>query len=76
MPEFGQAQLYVTTTEANGAGNAESHGDPPAAPEPLTTTREHWCSQHETAFTQRNGKTEDSWWSHKAEDSSWYRERS
>ena len=64
------------TTEVNSIGDAESPGEAVPEPEPPTTTREHWCSQHETAFTQRNGKTGESWWSHKAEDSSWCREGS
>ncbi len=65
------------TTEVNGGGGAESHGE--AVPEsgPGPTSREgseHWCAEHRMAYTQKNGKAGESWWSHKAPDGSWCRE--
>ena len=33
-----------------------------------------WCAEHQAAFTQKNGKGGESWWSHKAPDGSWCRE--
>ncbi len=47
----------------NGHGGAETAIEPPAESEPISTTREHWCATHEVAFTQKNGKGGESWWS-------------
>ena len=65
------------TTEVNGSGGAESHGEAVPEPEPGPTSREgseHWCPEHQAAFTRKNGKGGESWWSHKAPDGSWCRE--
>jgi len=61
----------------NGAGGAETAIEPPAEPAPVSgseTQSEHWCATHEMAFTQKNGKGGETWWSHKAPDGSWCRE--
>ena len=79
--ELGQ-QMKVLWANGNGAalnggGGAETAIEPPAEPAPvsgLETRSEHWCATHEMAFTQKNGKGGESWWSHKAEDGSWCRE--
>ncbi len=63
----------------NGSGGAESHVEPPAEPAPVSgpeSTPEHWCTEHENAFTRKSGKGGESWWSHKAPDGSWCREGS
>ena len=59
----------------NGAGGAETTiaGSPESEPAP-TTTRKHWCAEHQQSFTQKSGKDGSSWWSHKAPDGSWYKE--
>ncbi len=61
----------------HGAGGAESHIERPPEPTPVSgsgTTAEHWCAEHETAYTRKNGKGGESWYSHKAPDGSWCRE--
>jgi len=61
----------------NGNGGAETAVEPPAEPAPVSgseSTPEHWCSEHGTAYTQKNGKGGESWYSHKAPDGSWCRE--
>ena len=40
----------------------------------LQATEEHWCREHDTAFTRRTGKNGSAWFSHKAPDGSWCRE--
>ena len=69
-------QLWANGNGAalNGHHDAESHGEPPAEPEQIQTTREHWCTEHQAAFTQRKGKDGGGWYSHKAPDGSWCRE--
>ena len=61
----------------NGACGAESHVEPPAEPAPVSgseTRLEHWCEEHRTAYTRRDGKGGETWYSHKAPDGSWCRE--
>ncbi len=58
----------------NGSGGTEAAIEPLPEPELATTTREHWCAEHQQSFTQKNGKDGSSWWSHKAPDGSWCRE--
>jgi len=79
-----QAYLYhelgsqLRTLWANGNGNGHDRPEPaiepPTEPEPAQTTREHWCTEHQAAFTQRKGKDGGGWYSHKAPDGSWCRE--
>jgi len=62
-------------TALNGSGGDETAIQPLPEPELApTTTREHWCAEHQQSFTQKNGKDGSSWWSHKAPDGSWCRE--
>ncbi len=60
------------TAEVNGNGGAESHGEAAVEPGPGETS--HWCAEHRMAYTQKNGKAGETWWSHKAPDGSWCRE--
>ena len=68
-------QLRQLWHNGNGAAinGTETVIEPPAEPEPTPTPREHWCEEHQAAFTQRSGHGE-TWWSHKASDGSWCRE--
>ena len=59
---------------AKGQNGAETAIAGPAEPEPGQTPRNHWCEEHQAAYTRRNGKGGTSWWSHKAPDGSWCRE--
>ena len=54
----------------NSSGDAESHVEPPAEPEPTITTREHWCYPHDMEWKRRT-KAGVVWYSHKAPDGSW-----
>ena len=58
----------------NGSAAVETAIQPLPDPEPTTTTRKHWCATHDVAYTRKNGKSGESWWSHKAPDGSWCRE--
>ena len=61
----------------NGNVGAESPVEPLPEPAPVSgsaTRSEHWCATHEMAYTQKNGKGGETWWSHKAPDGSWCRE--
>ena len=85
-----QAELYSQLSQqmrtlwhnGNGAAlnsqnGAESHVEPPAEPAPVSgseTQLEHWCATHEMAYTQKNNKAGESWWSHRVPDGSWCRE--
>ena len=63
--------------DPNDHNRTESHVQPLSDPEPSTkppSALEHWCATHEMAYTRKNGKGGDSWWSHKAPDRSWCRE--
>jgi len=60
----------------NGNGGTETAVQLPAQPAPVSgseTLPEHWCEEHRAAFTQKNGKGGESWWSHKA-GTEWCRE--
>ena len=43
-------------------------------PSPTTVAQEHWCQEHDTAFTKKTGQNGSEWYSHKAPDGSWCRE--
>ncbi len=61
----------------NGAGGAETAIQPLSEPAPVSgseTQTEHWCEEHQMAHTQKHGKDESTWYSHKAPDGSWWRE--
>ena len=40
-----------------------------------STAQAHWCQEHDSAFTRKTGKNGSEWWSHKAPDGSWCREK-
>ena len=61
-------------TALNSANGAESPVEPPSEPAPVSgseTRLEYWCATHEMAYTQKNGKGGESWWSHKAPEGNW-----
>jgi len=68
-----QLRTLWTNGTNNGQHDAETAIAGPAEPEPGQTTREHWCEEHQTAFTQKSGKDGQAWYSHKA-DGQWCRE--
>ena len=63
-----------TGAVVNRPDAAETAIEPPPKPEPIRPPREHWCAEHQAAFTQRKGKDGGGWWSHQATDGSWCRE--
>ena len=69
-----QARLYAelsTQLKELWAGACKSEG---VAPSPTLAAQEHWCQEHNRAFTSRTGKNGSEWYSHKAPDGSWCRE--
>jgi hypothetical protein len=75
--EAAQQELYhrlsrqLKTLWANGNGKADTKE--PATPETLAP-REHWCEEHQTEY-QRFSKDGKVWYSHKAPDGKWCREK-
>ncbi len=56
---------------------AESHAQASKPPEPAQSSAvppEHYCEQHEMAYTQ-HAKGNQTWYSHKAPDGSWCNEK-
>ena len=43
-------------------------------PSPIQTAEQHWCLEHDMAFSRRTGKNGNEWFSHKASDGGWCRE--
>ncbi len=70
-------QLQRMWSHGNAAQNGHDSAVQPATePEPPTAPEqpEHWCQEHQTAYKrhERHGKV---WYSHKAPDGKWCREK-
>jgi hypothetical protein len=81
-----QAQLYAELSQqlkalwGNGNGHhppadgsevgerVQSNATPPGDPE-------HWCEEHRAVYHRHEGKNGSAWYSHKAPDGSWCREK-
>ena len=63
-----------SSAEVNAHNRSETAIEPPPESEPTQTPRDHWCEEHQLAYTRREGKDGGGWYSHKAPDGSWCRE--
>jgi hypothetical protein len=67
--QLGEQMRYVFS--GNGSGKVAQE---PPMPETLAPKREHWCEEHQTEY-QRFNKEGTVWYSHKAPDGKWCREK-
>ncbi len=69
-----QARLYAelsTQLKELWAGGCKAVD---TEPPPTLSAQEHWCEEHDSAFTKKTGKDGGEWWSHKVADGKWCRE--